>query len=501
MKADFRSPRLLPLWCLIAGALLPLSLAPFAYWYLAPAGIAVFLFALQDADAKTFFLRSWCFGTGLFGSGASWVYVSIHEYGYAPVPLAAALTALFVVGLGLVFAAPFWLYGKYFRPAALSALIAFPAFWVLGEWLRSWLLTGFPWLYLGYAHVHTPLAGWIPLLGVYGASGIVVFAGAALFFALCQRNVYPLVVTALLFAGGYGLQQVTWTQLYTAQPIRVGIVQPNFSLHDKWNPEKRQEMRRTLVNLSEPLWEADIILWPEAALHELYHEALPFLQSLDNAGKHNATTLITGILTYDAANSTAAKAVIYNSAAAVGTGSGLYHKVRLVPFGEYVPLEQWLRGLIRFFDLPTSHMSQGNEFQAPLQAGLYRIAPFICYEIVYPDLVARNSHQADLLVTISNDSWFGDSIGPQQHLQMAQVRALETGRYVVRGTNDGISAIIDPQGNIQHSSNRFERQSLEGTVYPANGDTPFMRTGSLPLMLFWFGVLVGYRVFLKRRQP
>lgn len=501
MKAEFLSPRLAYVWCLIAGALVPLSLAPFHFWYVAPVCIAVFLYALQDENHKTLFLRSWCFGIGLFGSGVSWVYVSIHEYGYAPVPLALFLTTIFVAGLGFIFALPFSLYGKYFRPHHLSALIAFPALWILGEWLRSWLLTGFPWLYLGYAHVNTPLAGWIPVSGVYGASWIVAFSGASLFLALRKQMFYPLCITTLLFAGGYGLQQAKWTQLDTTQPVNVGIVQPNFSLHDKWNPEKRSMIRQTLVTLSEPLWQADIILWPEAALNELYHEALPFLQLLDNTGKHNATTLITGILTYDTAHSTYANPVIYNSITAMGNGSGLYHKVRMVPFGEYVPLERWLRGLIHFFDLPTSHMSPGATSQNPLAAGNYRISPFICYEIVYPDLVAHNSRDTDFLITISNDSWFGDSLGPQQHLQMAQVRALETGRYVIRGTNDGISAIIDPQGHIQSSSKRFAQQTLEGEVYPAQGSTPFMLTGSLPLMLLMVGITGIWGYTLKRRHP
>lgn len=501
MKAEFQSPHLIYIGCLIAGALIPLSLAPFNVWYLAPAAIAAFLFVLQNGDHKVFLLRSWCFGIGLFGSGVSWVYVSIHEYGYAPIPLAVLLTAMFVIGLGFVFALPFLLYEKCFRSHYLSALIAFPALWVLGEWLRSWLLTGFPWLYLGYAHAHTPLAGWLPVIGVYGVSWIVVFSGASLFLALCKQTFYPLGITALLFAGGYGLQQINWTQFDTTQVIKVGVVQPNFSLHDKWNPENRSAIRRTLVTLSEPLWDADIILWPEAALNELYHEALPFLESLDSAGKHNATTLITGILTYDRDKSTDANPVVYNSVVALGNGSGLYHKVRMVPFGEYVPLERWLRGLIRFFDLPTSHMSPGIATQSSLKVGNHRVSPFICYEIVYPDLVARNSRDTNFLLTISNDSWFGDSLGPQQHLQMAQVRALETGRYVVRSTNDGISAIINPQGELQQTSTRFQQQTIRGEIYPAKGDTPFMRTGSLPLISFLIGMLSIYGYALKRRQP
>lgn len=489
--------RVLPWCCLLSGALVPLSFAPFSFWYVAIPCIAFFLFALHECQARQIFWRSWLFGIGLFGSGVSWVYVSIHEYGYAPIPLAVFLTALFAVGLGLVFALPFWFYSRYPQKKLLVPLLVFPSLWVLGEWLRSWLLTGFPWLYLGYAHVETPLSGWLPLTGVYGASWITVFSAAALWHAYQYKKFLPLSIASLLFAAGWGLQHISWTTIHRDAPIQVGIVQPNFSLHDKWDADKRLWIRDTLTTLSAPLWQQDVILWPEAALNEFYHEALPFLRSLDQQGKENHTTVITGLLTYDLANSTPRKHVVYNSVTALGEGSGLYHKVRLVPFGEYMPLESWLRGLIRFFDLPSSHMSPGNQGQTHLQAGSHRVAPFICYEIVYPDLVARNSQAANYLMTISNDSWFGDSLGPPQHLQMAQARAIETQRYLIRGTNDGISAIIDPQGKIVHASTRFLQQTLQGEIFAAQGNTPFMYGGSWPMIAVLFVVLI---VVYRRRQ-
>ncbi|MDH4041784.1 MAG: apolipoprotein N-acyltransferase, partial [Gammaproteobacteria bacterium] len=172
----------------------------------------------------------------------------------------------------------------------------------------------------------------------------------------------------------------------------------------------------------------------------------------------------------------------FNSVIAVGQGEGVYHKQHLVPFGEYVPLERQLRGLIAFFDLPMSAFSSGPPDQPPLRAGAYRVAPFLCYEVVYPELVARSARNSDLLLTISNDSWFGKSIGPLQHLQMAQMRALENGRYMIRGTNNGVSAIIDQRGQIVARTDQFVEATLTGDVEVMLGNTPFGTFGVTPVI-------------------
>jgi apolipoprotein N-acyltransferase len=495
--------------CLAAGAVTPLSLAPFNFWWLAPLCLAVFILALRGDDSnptgvsRHCFFIAFVFGLGFFAVGASWVYVSIHDYGYAPVPLALCLTGLFVAGLALVFALPFWCYGRFFNPSRLtSILLGFPALWVLGEWLRSWLFTGFPWLYLGYAHLDTPLAAWYPMTGVYGVSWIVALLGAAIACLALYKNIYGLIVVAGFFVAGFLLQSIQWTS-FSDTPIRVAIVQPNFSLYDKWNPAKKNLVRNTLADMSRPLWATnDVVLWPEAALSEFYQEAQGFLADMDDVARSHHSTLITGIPYFNEIESQRqGKTIYHNSILALGEGSGLYHKVRLVPFGEYVPLENLLRGLIRFFDLPMSQFSKGKEQQRKLKVQGLPVATYICYEIVYPNLVAHNAHDAAFLVTISNDSWFGDSIGPQQHLQMARVRAAETGRYVIRGTNDGISAIIDPRGKLLQQSERFATQTLKGSIYPASGQTLFVRTGSLPWIIFLFVTLFAVYIYQQKTAP
>ncbi len=462
--------------CAIGGALIPFSFAPFNLWPCALAGVAVFYFCLQQRNLKQTFLLGWVFGTALFASGASWVYVSIHDHGHAPVALAVLLTTIFVIGLGLVFALPFYIWRRCCRHRQHTAwMIAFPAVWVLGEWLRSWLLTGFPWLYLGYAHVDTVLAGWFPIVGVWGVSFIVVLSAVALTELLTARRIWPSVPVLALCIAGIGLNSFYWTTGHRDKPLTVTIVQPNFSLAEKWNPDNRDMIRATLNQMSRDYWHSDIILWPEAALPEFFHNARPFLGKLDHKGQQHNTSLITGIPWRTE------QGLYHNSIVALGDGEGVYHKVRLVPFGEYVPLEKLLRGLIAFFDLPMSSFSPGPDRQTMPKAGNHRFAPYICYEIVYPHLVARNATETDFLVTISNDSWFGTSSGPLQHLQMAQARAMETGRYLIRGTNNGVSAIIKPDGTIQSASAQFERTVLTGKFYPFRGTTPFMRLQSWPL--------------------
>lgn len=470
--------------CLFSGTLLPLSLAPLTLWSLALLSPALFAAVLlrrsSETTLKQLLANSYGFGLGLFGAGASWVYVSIHDFGYTGVPLAIILTTLFVAGLALVFSLPMLLLHKI-NPRPGPFLIAFAAIWVLGEWLRSWLLTGFPWLYIGYSQLSTPLSGWAPIGGVFTVSLTVVATSCALVYLCAEKSLRSLGLVSLLtlslwISGGW-LQQQNWTTKSGAQQ-QVAIVQANIPQEKKWLPEYRQPTVQLYRNMTQPLSDSDWIVWPEAAIPLVYSQATPYLQSLNDFATANNTALVTGII-YDDANT----GFYHNSALALGKGSGQYHKTRLVPFGEYVPLEQWLRGLISFFNLPMSMIKSGPEDQASLNVSGTRVGMAICYEIVYPDLVARQASHSQVLITLSNDAWFGRSWGPLQHLQMAQMRALETGRYIIRSTNNGVSAIITPSGELQQRGGQFTREVIIGHVIPMSGNTPFVRTGSLPVIV------------------
>lgn len=484
---------LLKHWLLppVAGAIFVLGLSPFDLWpavILSQALLAWHWLRMPEMAVRTGFL----YGAGFFLAGASWVYVSIHIYGRAAPPLALLLTTLFCLGLATLFAMQGWCFRRFLPPRALSLLLGFPALWVLFEGLRSWLLTGFPWLYAGYAGISTPLAGWAPLTGVFGLS--LLFAALAAGLAVTATSALRLRAVALWLLGaslvmvtGGLLQQRSWTEASNTS-LSVALYQPNIPLERKWDRREFRSILRQYEEATAPLiGEHDLILWPESAVPAYKHQVDGWLSAIAQRLKRADAALISGIPIRDAG-------ARYNSILGMGNAEGEYHKQKLVPFGEYVPLESWLRGLIAFFDLPMSNFVRGPANQSMLTLGSLSIAPFICYEIVYPDFVARHSREADFLITISNDSWFGRSIGPLQHLQMARFRALETGRPLLRGTNNGVTAIIDHRGGIQQSLPQFEEAVLRGEIQPRRGSTPYMLTGSLPILaVAVIALLVAWR--------
>jgi apolipoprotein N-acyltransferase len=475
-------PLLVLLLAPFAGVLVTLSLAPFNLWPLGIISCALYAFLLCTCSVREGIWRSWLFGLGMFGSGVSWVYVSIDVYGGAGPVLASFLIILFCAGLSLLFQVSFgWFYVRFVRALPGGMLMGFPVTWVLAEWLRSWLFTGFPWLYLGYAHIDTPIAGWAPVVGVYGLSFICALTGICLFLAWRSRQAVACttyaVIVITLWAGGAVLKPIEWVVKANEKPLQVVIYQPNVPQEHKWDRDWYQPILRQLREASEPHYGVDILIWPEAAIPNFYQRARSFLDPISRRAKASETTLITGVPFLKEQGEG-----YYNSVVALGQGEGVYHKQHLVPFGEYVPLEGLLRGMIAFFDLPMSAFSSGAADQAPLRAGAYRVAPYVCYEVVYPEMVARSARNADLLLTISNDSWFGKSIGPLQHLQMAQMRALENGRYMIRGTNNGVSAIINHRGQIVARSEQYVETTLRGEVDLMLGNTPFGTFGVTPMI-------------------
>lgn len=473
----------------VAGALTPLALAPFDLWPLGLLSIAVFYLGLRGLSGRHGFWRGWWYGFGAFMAGTSWVFVSIHEYGSAPVPLAALLTLLFVAGLALFFAVLGSLWVKWFyRPRApLQNALAFAALWVAIEALRGWLLTGFPWLYMGYAQQAGPLAGLAPLGGVWLLSFAMVLTAVLLvnlpgWLSLSHKPhmVVALVLLSGLWSSGAWLKGHHWTSP-SGTALRVVAIQGNVEQHLKWDPEKLNAQLALYRELTQNAPAADIYVWPETAIPVLKEYAEGYLSQMSRWSREHNAALITGLPLRQSDDQ--GRMRYYNGVQAFGRGDGLYLKQKLVPFGEYVPLQDLLRGIISFFNLPMSDFVPGPEGQAPLTAQGYRVAPYICYEVVYPNFAADLATQSDLLLTISNDAWFGTSIGPVQHLQMAQMRALESGRWMIRATNTGISALIDPQGTVRNVAPQFERTHLQGEVIPMQGSTPYLEWRSWPLAI------------------
>ena len=482
---------------IISGALFVPGVAPMSAWPSTLLSVAALLYLMHRKSQQSAFFIGWLYGVGLFGAGVSWVYVSIQVHGQAPPLLAGTLTALFCLGLATLTGLQMALYRRCSRGRKTPSSLLFAAIWVLFEWLRSWLFTGFPWLYAGYIALDTPAAGWAPVVGVYGLSFLIAGLSAAI-GSLALNNASTLrkkgaeaSIWVIIILTGMPLSAVSWTQDRSA-PLTVAIYQPNIPLEKKWDRRYFRAIQQQYTDNSRPYFKnTDLVLWPESALPTYKDRIEDYLSLVSTEATETGTTLITGIPTRDAQGG-------YNSIVALGLGAGEYRKQKLVPFGEYVPFEENLRGLIQFFDLPMSNFIPGPNVPPILSAGPLKVASFICYEIVYPDFVWQGARDAALLVTVSNDSWFGHSIGPLQHLQMARFRALETGRPLLRGTNNGVSAIIDHKGDLLVATPQFQEVVITGEVQPKTGLTPLMWLGSTPILAF-FGLLIVAAAYRRQR--
>lgn len=482
---------------LLSGAAFPLALAPVGWWAVAPIALAVLLITNLRGTATAVGWRGWLFGLGSFGTGTSWIFVSIHRYGDAPVPLAAALTFVFCAGLGLFTAAGMWAWARFLRNRPGGVLLGFPAMWVLTEWSREWVLTGFPWLLAGYSQTDGPLAGWAPVAGVYGIGLLIAFTAAAGVWLLSRPSRgeplargATLALVAVLWITASPLARIEWSTP-TGKALSVALVQGNIPQLLKWEPNHLGNTLGIYANLSEPLWGTDLVVWPESSVPAYFDTVTDFLSTQASLAAAKGTTLLLGLPSRQEDPTRKRGYVAFNSVAALGAESGIYHKRHLVPFGEYVPLERALRGLIAFFDLPMSSFSSGPAEQALLAGGGTTIAPSICYEIVYPELVRRGAAGAGLLLTVSNDTWFGASLGPLQHLEMARMRALENSRDLLRATNDGISALVDHRGVLTVRGGQFTREVVRGQVQPRTGSTPFTQLGYWPVLLLCVLMVLG----------
>jgi apolipoprotein N-acyltransferase len=469
---------------LIAGALAPFALAPTNFWPLALVSVALLWYSLNHANtAKQATLSGFVYGLGYFGAGVSWVFVSMVDHSDTHWLLATLLTALFCGGMALFYALFGGIYYR-FKPHHQYPTLLFIGLWISLDLLRGWLLTGFPWLYLGYAGLDTPLVGYAPILGVHGVT-LILLASALFLFGSPLKPFLRLILVLVIWAGGYGLSTLAWTQPSSTDPIKVSLLQANISLESKWLPETLAPTLSYYLTQSYVHADSDLIVWPETAIATYWDKVAPAFKPLSALAKEQNTQIISGTVMRQ---STKSRANYYNGLIAFGAEDGQYHKQRLVPFGEYMPLEDWLRGLIDFFDLPMSAFKLPLQQQGLLTQNL-AIAGNICYEIAYPQLVAQQAATAEVILTVSNDTWFERSLAPWQHLQMAQMRAIENGKPVVRSTNSGVSALIDAAGQITHMAPLYERAEITGEVTLMSGQTPYNTGLNWPIFLLSLGLL------------
>ena len=367
--------------------------------------------------------------------------------------------------------------------------VLFSGLWTVFEWVRSWLLTGFPWLLQGYSLLDTPIRSWAPITGVYGLSLLMVLT--ATLITSITSSVYvttdipsrnqaliALSTVIMFWIVSVPLDKIHWTRC--VNEISFSAIQGNIPQSLKWNPRHVQKTLDTYYELTSNEWQQDLIIWPENAIPVFYSNAQKIIAVLSNIAAKNGSILMLGIPVDDNRDN---KLRYYNSILILNASESRYYKQKLVPFGEYVPLEFALRNLIDFFNLPMSLFSSGTSDQQKLTIAGILIAAYICYEVVYPDFAAEQARDTGLLINISNDTWFGHSFGPKQHFQIARMRSLETGRYMIRATNNGMTALINNKGEIVDSIERFKYGVLRGTAKVMTGNTPFMITGSWPILM------------------
>jgi apolipoprotein N-acyltransferase len=481
-----------------AGALLALAFAPAGAWPLAFLCPAFLMLCWQGAAPREAAWRGLLFTGGTFLAGTYWLYHSIHLIGHAPVWLTLVLMLGMVAIMGgytalLGYAAARW--GSDDGPLRYLALL--PAGWVLTEWLRGWLLSGFPWLALGYTQLDTPLAAYAPPGGVYLVSlAVAVTAGALALLLAGKRSSRTTAVVALLLTWGCALAlgRVEWTRPRGTE-VTVALVQGAVPQSLKWVPGQLESTMNLYLELTMPHLGAGIIVWPESAIPSLESGIRSYLDSVTALAAARGSSLITGLVRREPESG-----AYYNAMAAWSPREQWYHKRRLVPFGEFFPVPAAVRDWMRLMNLPYTDFSAGSDAQRPLVAGGEALAPTICYEDAYGVEQLALARESTLLVNVTNDAWFGDSSAPHQHLDISRMRSLETGRPMLRATNDGVTALIAYDGKVVDSLPQFQPGVLTGTVEPRTGFTPYLRAGNWPvLVLLTVGLVVGLRRVRARR--
>lgn len=462
---------------LLSGLVYPLAFAPFGIAPIAILSLAILPILWSGISPRDAAVRGFAWGFGAFLAGLYWLYISLHTFGNAPLWLSLPLMFGLVAVMALYPALAGYLYAR-FAPSSPGAalLLFFPGSWVLLEWIRGWFASGFPWLAAGYSQTDTVLAGYAPVGGILLVSAAVALsAGVVAGLILGGRRVLPVLVLLAIWSAAAALKPIEFS-VPRQQAIRVALLQGAVPQDRKWLPEQYEPTLQRYSGMTRRSADADLVIWPEAAIPALLGYAHEFLDDLWKKARAKDTALLIGIPRRDAASGQ-----FYNSVLAMGSRQKLlYDKRHLVPFGEYFPVPDVVRGWMRLMNLPYSDFAAGASDQGVIELAGERLAITICYEDVFGAEQIDIASEATLLVNVSNDAWFGDSIAPHQHLQIARMRAMETRRPMLRATNTGISAIIDAHGSVTLRSRQFEPEILRAEVTGREGTTPYMKTGDWP---------------------
>ncbi|MDO4627033.1 MAG: apolipoprotein N-acyltransferase [Pasteurellaceae bacterium] len=485
---------------LLSGAVGVFAFSPFDQWYLAYVSLFGLVGISQQTNQRRALGSAFLWGLSFFSFGVSWLHVSIHQFGDAPLIVSYLLVLLLAAYLALY---PL-LFAYCIQRFKIKSVVLFPILWTLTEFLRGWIFTGFPWLQFGYTQIDSPFKGIAPIFGVTGLTFFTMWVSAALVslvrtgicvpkqprIALMHCGLLVVVVGLAAYSS-----QKSYVRNNDERALTITLTQGNIEQNLKWDPNYLYHTLAIYQQLiSQHLADSDVIILPESALPALENQLQPFFQALQTAVNSQHSNVIIGTVYQEPTQEK-----LFNSITVVSEQetqydpqkAQRYNKQHLVPFGEYVPLESLLRPLGSVFNLPMSAFQSGEFIQPSLQIKGRYFTPAICYEIILGSRLQQNwQPKTDFILTISNDAWFGDSIGPWQHLQMARMRALELGRPVLRATNTGITAFIDAQGNLIAQAPQFEQTTLTQKMIPTEGKTPYAVLGDKPLYALSF--LLGF---------
>ncbi|MCE9686278.1 apolipoprotein N-acyltransferase [Shewanella sp. AS16] len=492
------------------GASTALSFAPYSLWPIYPLALAFALWQSRALSARASGYYWLSFGFGSFALGISWVHVSMAKFGGLPLPVSLGLMALLAAYLSLYPALAGYLLQKLTpqrNGAPWRNLALFPALWTLGEWARGWVLTGFPWLWGGYSQTQGPLKSLASIVGVLGLSFLLAMLAGAMALCLSRRYRSLAILLPVLALAVFIGPRVSDIER-SGERLKLVLVQGNIPQSMKWQPDALWPTLLKYMDLTRPQLDADIIIWPEAAVPAPEAMVADFLENANRVANLNDSAIITGIISQAEGN-------FYNSLIVLGNQdekhqdsadyreghANRFNKHHLLPIGEFVPFESLLRPIAPLFNLPMSSFGRGDYRQPNLKALGYKVAPSICFEIAFPEQVRDNlDPDTDLLLTVSNDAWFGESNGPLQHMEIAQMRAIELGRPLARATNNGVTALVDEHGNISARLPQFEAGVLTAEVPLVTGQTWFARWGQAPV-LWLCGLLFGFSLLGLRRSP
>lgn len=471
---------------ILAGILYVSAFPPFNFKFIIYISLIIFLSLIILQSKKNAMILSFIYGFVIFSLGTSWIFNSIYTYGNGGIFISSILTVIFILVQSSYFLIiGFFINRSYFNFENKLSILAPASFLVLIEYARSHLFTGFPWLIIGYSQIHTIFDNVYPLIGSYFVSFITVLISTYIAISFINRKETihnKTILLSIILIISIIQYSKPWVK-DSDESISFAIIQPNIKQDYKFNMSNLNKIKQKYISLSRGI-ESDLIIMPETALPIVHKSSSHFYRDKILT---QANSIISGIFRKD-------KNHIFNSMLLLNKTEQFYDKRHLVPFGEYTPLKSLLRPLAETLAIPMSNLSSGASNQNIFTYKTFKLIPIICFESAYPSLIETNDNDYSVIINLSNDSWFGDSFAPHQHLQITQVRAMEFQRNLIRSANTGISAHINKYGVVLNKLDFNTSGIIQSDTSATKGSTPFSRFGDYPLLMLVFIIVISYVV-------